>query len=200
MYYPCDFLIYVYYFGRPATPLDSAEYGNEAKFLVFHGKLMELFEVCRICGGPTCGNWTGSCGSLIEVTQKCFHCGYVYTWNSQPYLRKMPAGNLILSAAILFSGSLPAQALRLFSILRMQCLTRNTYHRHQRNYIIPTIINTWQIEQSKLFSELKDMGGGLKLAGDGRNDSPGHSAKYGGYTVIEQRINKVLEMQLVQVI
>ncbi|XP_010767710.1 uncharacterized protein [Notothenia coriiceps] len=42
------------------------------------------------------------------------------------------------------------------------------------------------------------MEGGIHLTGDGRCDSPGHSAKYGGYTVIEQRINKVLDTQLVQ--
>lgn len=43
------------------------------------------------------------------------------------------------------------------------------------------------------------MKGGLDLAGDGRSDSPGHSAKYGGYNIIEQRLNKVLDIQLVQV-
>ena len=42
------------------------------------------------------------------------------------------------------------------------------------------------------------MEGGLELAGDGRSDSPGHSAKYGGYNILELRINKVLDMQLVQ--
>ena len=39
----------------------------------------------------------------------------------------------------------------------------------------------------------------LELAGDGRSDSPGHSAKYGGYNVIEQRLNKVIDIQLVLV-
>ena len=36
------------------------------------------------------------------------------------------------------------------------------------------------------------------LAGDGRADSPGHSAKYGSYTLIELS-NKVVDFQLVQV-
>lgn len=39
----------------------------------------------------------------------------------------------------------------------------------------------------------------LVLIGDGRSDSPGHSAKYGCYTVIEQGIQKVLDIQIVQV-
>lgn len=40
---------------------------------------------------------------------------------------------------------------------------------------------------------------GVILTGDGRCDSPGYSAKFGSYTVIEQQINRVLDFQLVQV-
>ena len=32
----------------------------------------------------------------------------------------------------------------------------------------------------------------LVLSGDGRADSPGHSAKYGSYTVLEMTCNKVV--------
>ena len=39
----------------------------------------------------------------------------------------------------------------------------------------------------------------LALAGDGQADSPGHSAKYGLYTVIDMSCNKVLDFRLVQV-
>ena len=43
------------------------------------------------------------------------------------------------------------------------------------------------------------MEGGLVLGTDKRADSPGHSAKYGSYSVLEERINKVIDIQLVQV-
>ncbi|KAK3705290.1 hypothetical protein QZH41_008177 [Actinostola sp. cb2023] len=46
--------------------------------------------------------------------------------------------------------------------------------------------------------QFKDQEQGLVLAGDGRCDSPGHCAKYGSYTVIEQTMNRVLDFQLVQ--
>ena len=39
----------------------------------------------------------------------------------------------------------------------------------------------------------------LALSGDGRADSPGHSDKYGSYTVIEMSCNKVVYYKLVQV-
>ena len=37
------------------------------------------------------------------------------------------------------------------------------------------------------------------LAGDGQCDSLGYSAKFGSFTLIEQRINRVVDFQLVQV-
>ena len=55
---------------------------------------------------------------------------------------------------------------------------------------MPVIIKMWKEEQDKLVERLSNIGGGVVLSGDGRSDSPGHSAKYGALTFIEQRINK----------
>ena len=41
--------------------------------------------------------------------------------------------------------------------------------------------------------------GGLILAGDGRANRPGHSAKYGTYSVVELTCHKVVDFKLVQV-
>lgn len=39
----------------------------------------------------------------------------------------------------------------------------------------------------------------LILGGDGRADSPGHSAEFGTYSMIELNHNVVLDIQIVQV-
>ena len=52
---------------------------------------------------------------------------------------------------------------------------------------------------ASLVTTLQDTKGCLELAGDERSYSPGHAAKYGGYNVNDQRIDKVLEIQVVQV-
>ena len=41
---------------------------------------------------------------------------------------------------------------------------------------------------------------GLILDGDGRVDSPCHSAQYGSYSIIDLNKNKVVDLKLVQVI
>lgn len=48
-------------------------------------------------------------------------------------------------------------------------------------------------------NHLKCKKDGLAFGGDGRADSPGHSAKYGSYTLLELSSSKVVDFQLVQV-
>lgn len=62
---------------------------------------------------------------------------------------------------------------------------------------MPVIIKMWKEEQDKLVERLSNIGGGVVLSGDSRSDSPGYSAKYGAFTVIEKRIKK--DVWLVQV-
>lgn len=55
----------------------------------------------------------------------------------------------------------------------------------------------WNRKQNELFEQAS--GRELVLAGDGRSDSPGHSAKYGTYTVVDVSTKKVLHVETVQV-
>ena len=41
--------------------------------------------------------------------------------------------------------------------------------------------------------------GNLIVGGDARCDSMGHSAKYGSYTIVELKQNKVIDLEVVQV-
>ena len=83
--------------------------------------------------------------------------------------------------------------------LKVQCFSRQTFHKHQKNYLIPVVVTMWKQEQDKVIASISSLEGGLVLSGDGRSHSLGHCAKYGAFTVIEQRVNKVLDVQLVQV-
>lgn len=69
----------------------------------------------------------------------------------------------------------------------------------QSRYLEPTVISAWQAEQEAVLAEVAELEGGLVIAGDGRCDSPGHCAKFGAYTLIECRLNKVIDIELVQV-
>ncbi|XP_059904876.1 uncharacterized protein LOC132455147 isoform X3 [Gadus macrocephalus] len=119
-------------------------------------------------------------------------------YTCDPHHKNMPTCNLLLSGAIHFTGCLATQTLRMLTLFGLQCISASSFFRHQRRYTIPVIVQAWQNDQAKNFSDLRAMDGGLVLAGDCRSDSPGHCAKYGSYSLIEDRVNKVVDVQLVQ--
>ena len=138
---------------------------SESRFIVFFSCLMQLFEFYPLCNEPATAEVSNVVGTCIHVTQKCLTCSYARVWRSQPYLKKIPAGNLLLSAAILYSGSMISQTLRMLKIFKVQCFSRQTFHKHQKNYLILVVVKKWQEEQEQLVENLE---GGVVLSGDGR--------------------------------
>ena len=50
-----------------------------------------------------------------------------------------------------------------------------------------------------MLEDMKTQKKKLTIGGDGRADSPGHSAKYGTYSLLELSCNKIIDFHLVQV-
>ena len=74
-----------------------------------------------------------------------------------------------------------------------------TYFRHQNKILQPAVDRIWVNHQSSLLQSIAAQNRNLFLSGDGRADSPGHSAKFGTYTVIDMLSKKVVDFKLVQV-
>ena len=49
--------------------------------------------------------------------------------------------------------------------------------------LFPSIYLYWQRYQGQMLAKLKTIQDGIIIAGDGRHDSTGHSAKFGAYTI-----------------
>ena len=84
--------------------------------------------------------------------------------------------------------------------MKVACFTDRTFYYHQRRYLEPAVVSVWEVKQSTLLTQCRSTGAPLTIGGDGRADSPGHSAKYGSYGIIDLATNKIIDMQLVQVI
>lgn len=91
-----------------------------------------------------------------------------------------------------------SKALRLFKLMNIASDSKTSFYHHVGNYINPVIIQQWKEHQQSLVDKLVDKEE-VVLAGDGRCDLPGHTAKFGSYTLLEQQTNRVLDFQLVQV-
>lgn len=84
---------------------------EEKKFIVFESCLDQLLVGLK-CSVPNCTSAIDpddikkdmSDGTVIRCSVHCTSGHLVMRWTSQPVIGKMPAGNLLTSAAILFSG------------------------------------------------------------------------------------------------
>ena len=121
-------------------------------------------------------------------------------WASQPSLPNgAPTGNMMLSTAILTTGALPSKVLRVLRHMLVAVYNSSTYFRHQREMVVTAIRRVWLVHQRWLIASLQAEQRPLVFGGDGRSDSPGHSAKFGSYVLVELESNAIINMQLVQV-
>ncbi|XP_063054475.1 uncharacterized protein LOC134448750 [Engraulis encrasicolus] len=167
------------------------------KYMVFEENLLQLLRNCPTCMRP-CQIDTFEIGTLLSVKQTCSNCVITNKWQSQPFIRDMPVGNLQLSAAVCFNGASFLQIHKVLSSLRMASICPRTFNHHQSLFLQPTILWQWRAEQQQIIQLAKQCHKPITLGGDMRADSPGHCAKYGSYTTMVLDCNKVVDIQLVQ--
>ena len=102
--------------------------------------------------------------------------GHVLSWQSQPLIRDVGAGNLLVATAILFCGLTFTGISNLAKLLDLAMFSESTFYRLQKEYLFPVIHTNYVMQQDAALEFLR--GNDLKLSGDGRCDSPGYSAKY----------------------
>jgi solute carrier family 8 (sodium/calcium exchanger) len=78
-------------------------------------------------------------------------------------------------------------------------ISTNTFFQHQKYYLHPSVCSVWEAFQDKYFQRMKEQNHPLVLGGDGRADTPGHSAKYGSYAMLDMDLVLVIHVELVQV-
>ncbi|XP_040358693.2 uncharacterized protein LOC115313580 [Ixodes scapularis] len=172
----------------------TAPLHEEPKYIVFESCLLQLLRVCIICQAP-CKVTIVPDGTLVRATAVC-QSEHSRTWLSQPLINNVPACNLLLSGAMLFTGSCSAKVLRLLRLINIQAFSESTYFNHQAAFLQPAIERVWIREQQSLLQARQ--GKTVRLAGDGRYDSPGYSAKFMTYTFMEMETNKILHYVQVQ--
>ena len=135
-------------------------------------------------------------GSLLVVTMTCSN-GHRTRWKSQPSIGHSPVGNLLMSCAILFSGCLYSTFAHLCDFLKLASICESTFYDHQKKILCPVVSKAWTDHVGSL--HIVATGENLKFCGDGRCDSPGYSAKYCTYTLMESVTSLIFDFELVRV-
>ncbi|XP_057197996.1 uncharacterized protein LOC130559113 [Triplophysa rosa] len=157
---------------------------------------MELFEMCPVCRRSSDVR-SQRIGTFLRLEQFCNHCQYTRKWSSQPIIGSTPAGNLQLSAAVYLSGESFFRFEKICTSMNLQLFKYDTFRRHARLYIEPAVVYKWKHWQNEILHNLSEKEKVI-VGGDMRADSPGHSAKFGSYTMMELDTNIVVDIQLVQ--
>ena len=82
----------------------------------------------------------------------------------------------------------------------MACIADRTFYLHQTQYLELAVLSVWKDKQHQLLSAILKQCSAIIIGGDGRAGSPGHSAKFGSYGILDLNTNKVLHIELVQVL
>ena len=153
---------------------------SDRKFVVFESQLDQLLARCQSCGQVVEEKEKKVTGSLLSVTCHCLN-GHTTVWDSQPtYGRgmfKTGIGNILIAAAILFSGGVYSTFSLWASLLNLSFIGRSTFFHIQSTILCPVVNYVWLLQVEAIHFLCK--GRKVKLSGDGRCDSPGYSAKFG---------------------
>ena len=107
-------------------------------------------------------------------------------------------GNLDIAAAVTFAG-IPVAKFEMFAwIINLKYMHSSTFYRIRKQYIAPVIRNAWNQDHIKTINDITQRGK-VTLIGDGRCDSPGHSTKYGTYTLMDSNTGKIVDSTVIAV-
>ncbi|XP_072010875.1 uncharacterized protein [Engystomops pustulosus] len=181
--------------------LIEAEQVTERKLLIFESCLDQLLYKVK------CQKYI-NCASLVEHVTKKFDgsyclirakCSKGHAFNimeTQPKIGQYASGNLLLASAILFSGLNFQKIKEFLTLLGVVNISETTYYRYQSLFLFPAIDISWKKEQSQLFNNLQ--GKNVCISGDGQCDSPGHSAKYCIYTLMDCVTENIVDFEVNQ--
>lgn len=179
----------------------NVEPEEEPKFLVFYSVLLNLFSMfCFKCRNNKPSVKTVKNGTMVTMIQNCPECGDgAFKWDSQPLaFGKYPMGNMMLSFGILLAGASVSKILLTLKHIGISAISIRTFFRHQKKFILPSILKHWEAHQGKLLSKIRSMEN-VTWSGDGRFDSMGHSAKYCCYSMFCSPLDKLVHFELLQV-
>lgn len=175
---------------------------EDARVMVDVKKILPLFE--GPCGKKSCQAKNEVVEQKLEagvltITYQCKN-GHSDIWHSSKVLatkggQKLFVSTTLLAAATLITGN-NFEKISLFArCMNLSFISSTTFHRIQTFYVIPSIKELWGEMKGKIWNLFeKEV---LVLCGDGRMDSPGFSAKYCLYVMMDHFLDLIVDVEVV---
>lgn len=185
---------------------DLVELHNRIRVVVSVEKLMELkgTQCSEVVSGTVCGaamQYSAKhIGARVDLEWKCGknHCG---KWESSEVLTKNRFSKVFLNdsllpIAIVLSGNNYSKFQLPCKVLNLSLVSKSNFCSFQAKCALPVVKDVW----SKMRCLVLEILRGYKeicVCGDGRNDSPGHSARYCVYTLMEHATKVVVDLEVI---
>ena len=135
--------------GSDSDDDNSQTLPKQKKLIVSENELLKLFKFCQQCGSPTDTTTMTQHGSMVTVKTSCTN-GHTLTWESQPWVKGTAAGNLLITAAIVFSDNTYKHSADFAKHLNLQFISSSYYYKIQRNIIFPVVQKAWRKNQAEV--------------------------------------------------
>ncbi|XP_077323570.1 uncharacterized protein LOC143958002 [Lithobates pipiens] len=180
--------------------LDADRLVHVRKFLVFESCLDELLQKLTCAHGDGCQSVIAGIekhirGTMVTIIGRCFNGHTSCLWQSQPTKGRTCMGDLIGTAAVLFSGSNIKKVAEMFSLMGVPFVSPKRYSVLQRKYLFPIVDLHWYKEQQQ--NQNFFLSHPLCLVGNSQCGTFGNGGRFCAYTFLESTTKKVLNLHLV---
>ncbi|XP_072276500.1 uncharacterized protein [Pyxicephalus adspersus] len=180
--------------------MDADQLVHERKFLVFESCLDELLQKLTCthsdgCRSAIAGFEKHISGTMLTVIGRCYNDHTSCLWQSQPMKGRTCMGDLIGTAAVLFSGSNIKKVDEMFRFMGVPFVSPKRYAVLQKKYLFPVVDLHWLNEQQQ--SRDFFLGHPICLVGDSQSGIFGKGGRFCAYTFLESTTKKVLNVHVV---
>ena len=169
---------------------------EEKRFICSLDLLLDMLS--KRCPTPGCNSSPNVThhfiGTTLVANISC-QVGHVFRFCSSHEVNQMYVNNIQVAAAVLLSGNNFGKVKRLAESMNLAFVSKSSYFRIQRVYLLPAVDEWWGWMRGQLMDEFR--GQEVVCSGDGQCDSPGFSAKNLCYFIMEVTSKYILQVQIV---
>ena len=128
----------------------------------------------------------------FKVSLFCTSGHLMLKWSAQSFLGKMPADNFLLTPpSTLFCGQ-TFKNCQFPNFMTLKFIGKTTFQTIQRDVVMPVVDHSWSMMQDHMLKKIKRDNLLRRLAGKSRCDSPGFSAIYCTYSLMDIETQPIL--------
>ena len=160
--------------------------------------LLSLFKFCPECGSNCQVIKVSKTGFALMVTYRCNGVdeSHQKTWVSSPSTRWNYDINLMFPAMASMSGLGYTLLENVMNGLRIPYCSSTTFYKNIKIHLYPAIVHRWELMRTALLELFKSKE--VDIDGDGHYDSPGWTAKFCTYSILEISSGAILDLFVCQ--